>query len=273
MRSPHGSARRAFNLVELLVVIGIIGVLIALLFPAISGVRNSSRRATCASNLRQIGQLFYAYANDNHGELPAVYGGTDKEPKRPTAFTRPVADEHGGVKLLVAPPVGVAQQPYTNSARIFLCPGETSLQPFGGNADEFGYDPGWGTLPPAASQHRAMSYIYCYVPEGGDWFQQYWVVNGSKQHWEPGEFAGFERHNLRHPRSAATAVMIETTLTPRKGVPVTPGHHGATGNVLYLDGHVTGLRVDEVPARDPKNPEHPHLKVWLTAIDRKGGGL
>lgn len=64
------SARRAFSLVELLVVIGIIAILLALLFPAFAKVREQSRRTKCLANLRSIGQALFVYANVNRDRLP-----------------------------------------------------------------------------------------------------------------------------------------------------------------------------------------------------------
>jgi len=74
-RPAHASKKRrhdraGFTLIELLTVIAIIGILAAILIPVLGSVRESARAANCVSNLRQIGQAFYLYAEVNGGMAP-----------------------------------------------------------------------------------------------------------------------------------------------------------------------------------------------------------
>ncbi len=61
-----------FTLVELLVVIGVVGLLIAILLPILSGVRRDAKRIACRAQLHDIGKLFNMYLNDSRGKLPLV---------------------------------------------------------------------------------------------------------------------------------------------------------------------------------------------------------
>jgi prepilin-type N-terminal cleavage/methylation domain-containing protein/prepilin-type processing-associated H-X9-DG protein len=67
--------RRAFTLVELLVVMGIIALLIALLLPAVNGARKQALVVMCMSNLRTHGHALTMYADENKGQFPAHFGG------------------------------------------------------------------------------------------------------------------------------------------------------------------------------------------------------
>jgi prepilin-type processing-associated H-X9-DG protein/prepilin-type N-terminal cleavage/methylation domain-containing protein len=109
--------RRAFTLVELLVVIGIVSVLIALLMPALNRARSHARRIQCASNLRSMGQALTMYVHQYgyypgcvgwaHTALPAIWptrlrlfmGGNTK------AFHCPERDAHFAWEPTVLPPL------------------------------------------------------------------------------------------------------------------------------------------------------------------------
>lgn len=72
--------RRGITLMEVLTVIAMIGILSAMMFPALSKARERARAATCMNNLRQIGLVFNMSVDDKNGKLPSL-GSSEMGPK------------------------------------------------------------------------------------------------------------------------------------------------------------------------------------------------
>ena len=99
------SRRKGFTLIELLVVIAIIAILAAILFPVFARARENARRASCQSNLKQIGLGMLQYVQD----YDEIYSGSFKN--------SPNGRIHWGELIY----------PYTKSSQIYVCPSNTSL--------------------------------------------------------------------------------------------------------------------------------------------------
>jgi prepilin-type N-terminal cleavage/methylation domain-containing protein len=96
-RSSEVRALRGFTLVELLVVIAIIGVLVALLLPAIQAAREAARRSQCLNNLRQLGLACQTY-HDSNNKLP--WGTVNEEGSIWSFYTMPFLEQTNIQKLV-----------------------------------------------------------------------------------------------------------------------------------------------------------------------------
>lgn len=127
--------RRAFTLVELLVVIAIIGVLVALLLPAIQAAREAARRTRCKNNLKQLGLALHNYASEMRVFPPSsiVFGGSTSQPWSGQSLLLPYVEGgsvyseidfsvgyHHAANVGLLPPYGVA----ATRVPVLLCPSE-----------------------------------------------------------------------------------------------------------------------------------------------------
>lgn len=128
----HQRCKRGFTLVELLVVIAIIGILIALLLPAIQAAREAARRSQCANNLKQLGLALQNY-HGTHGRFPINQSNIGNRASRLVLLLPFVEQQalHSKINFSASVPgqavVGTTQLQQTVISN-FICPSE-SLDP------------------------------------------------------------------------------------------------------------------------------------------------
>ena len=135
---------RGFTLIELLVVIAIIGLLVALLLPAVQGARESARRAQCSNNLKQIGLALHNYHNGKLCYPPGYVDGNTNSTSTPdndvgpswgwASYLLPYLEEenvYSQINFSVAVGTGTNTTVSQQALPLYQCPSDPLQQAFG----------------------------------------------------------------------------------------------------------------------------------------------
>lgn len=222
-----------FTLVELLVVISIISLLLSILIPTLSKIRESAKAVCCSSNIRQIGIAFNSYAADNSDKIIKA------------ADLR--ASDSGGLQawnFALIPYIGQkkSDDSFDDKSKLFLCPSDKDPYPIG-------YGAYWHGTP-----FTSYALNGCYIE-----------ATSRKPGCKVGPAGGFRFSQIKN--SSSCMLMIETSYSyqvydlnnpniSRLGLNQTGHHrqtsgffHNASMNILFVDGHankIKGTKADVV---------------------------
>jgi prepilin-type N-terminal cleavage/methylation domain-containing protein/prepilin-type processing-associated H-X9-DG protein len=254
------AARSAFTLIEILVVISIIALLAAILFPVFARARENARRTSCQQNLKQIGIGLLQYVQDFDETATLSFYGTAGD-----------SDNASNYKWMDA------IYPYVKNEQIFTCPSDNAPNrrylwnesiPAGQTSQNYGSyglngaygAAGDGQTPPRSSAAYTVSLSNMVMPAHTVWVTD---NNNAPTAANTGGSQGFFWPN------AASNPSI-TNSTPRQLQNISERHLESVG-VLFCDGHVKSLKLEVLcRSRSLIDPVDGQTKTVMTLFTIEG---
>ncbi len=233
MTARHKTAR-GFTLIECLVVIAIIAILAAFLFPVFARARENARRTSCASNLKQIGLGLLQYVQDNDETLPRSFYGSGAAPSD--------AANYKWMDCIF---------PYVKSEAVFDCPSDGKSPRYrrsqGANYGSYGLNGAYGSggdaqNPPRSSAAYLVHLAQLAAPSGTVWITDNNNADETSSGGSSGGSYGFFWTN------AANNPPIQNIGDGTRQLSQIAERHLETVNVLWCDGHVKAMKLDALTA-------------------------
>jgi prepilin-type N-terminal cleavage/methylation domain-containing protein/prepilin-type processing-associated H-X9-DG protein len=235
-RTAGKPARSGFTLIEILVVIAIIALLAAILFPVFARARENARRASCQSNMKQIslGIMQYTQDYDERFPLQGGTGGGCGTAASPTTYY--------GTGLSWA----MASQPYVKSTQIFKCPSDTRGVAFTCSyGDNWQIGPTLGIAPnlrPAKTEHPSRPTSLSDIEQSSK------VVLWYEDRFPTSDFGIVQCNNFNEAFIHNNSVEDYT-------------RHLDGMNIAFVDGHVKWFKID-MPTSPVDSPAGKDISFW-----------
>lgn len=277
--------RRAFTLVELLVVIGVIALLISLLLPALNKARAQAARTKCMSNMRQLAMACSMYGAENKGQIPYCNWGEPYQPTWTTAnrsgfysygwlytsvgqrsgWGAPIDGTWGTPYPTVGVKTGVLWN-YVREVAVYRCPADIETGVWQGTEWLTSYlmngaQCGYGLLTPSSNANQA--------PNPGLKYTAFYHSANCVLFWEP-----MEQPTMGVSNNAA--IWNDGSSFPKEEV--LSSRHDLGANVVFLDGHAEWWDAGTwyYEARQPTGiyqsvaPSNQRTRLWCDPLTSNG---